>query len=61
METHIPAINANGFYSQNAQVYLPFSEASAGEKVWLQRYEQLQYNSLFDQKQRNEIFFPVLP
>jgi phosphoglycerol transferase MdoB-like AlkP superfamily enzyme len=61
METHIPAINANGFYSKNAQGYLPFSEASAEEKVWLQRYEQLQYNSLFDQKQRNEIFFPVLP
>lgn len=60
MEENIPAINANGFYSLKAQCYLPFDEASQEEKVWLQAYEQLQYNSIFDQKHRNEKLFPVL-
>ena len=60
MEENIPAINANGFYSLRAKCYLPFDEASQEEKVWLQAYEQLQYNSIFDQKHRNEKLFPVL-
>ena len=60
METVIPSINANGFYSMDTACYLPFQEASANERSWLLAYEQLQYNSIFDETTRNEHFFPTL-
>ncbi len=59
MEAMIPAINANGFYSQEKEGYLPFDEASEEEARWLQQYEMLQYNSLFDRNNRNQTFFPA--
>lgn len=60
MEKQIPAINANGYYSTAAKSFLPFEEASGVEKQWLELYEQLQYNCLFDKKQRSGHFFPAL-
>lgn len=60
MEAVIPSINANGFYSLSAGCYLPFDEATGEEQHWLELYENLQYNSLFDTKNRNETFFPAL-
>lgn len=60
MEKTIPAINANGFYSPSAGCYLPLEEASQEERKWLQSYEALQYNSIFDTAHRNEAFFPTL-
>lgn len=60
METVIPAINANGFYSLNAGGYLPFDEANEDEARWLSLYEMLQYNNIFDREHYNETFFPVL-
>ena len=60
MEKKIPAVNANGYYSVTAQGYLPLSQATEEEQQWLAQYEKLQYNSLFDKKHRNEIFFPTL-
>lgn len=60
MEETIPAINANGFYSLSAGCYLPFEEASEAEQKWLEWYEMLQYNCIFDTKHRNETFFPTL-
>ena len=60
MEAVIPAINANGFYSLAAGRYLPFEEANEEERRWLETYEALRYNCLFDAKHRNEALFPVL-
>ncbi len=59
MEEAIPAINANGFYSREEDRYLPFDMASGEEKKWLEMYEQLQYNALFDKEHRSEVFFPT--
>lgn len=60
MEEIIPSINANGFYSLADGCYLPFDEANEEERWWLGLYEALQYNNLFDKKNRNETLFPVL-
>ena len=60
LEEKIPAINANGFYSNKSQEFLTFEEASETEKLWLKLYEQLQYNNLFDLKNRNNNLFYVL-
>lgn len=60
IETAIPAINAHGFYSRATQNFESFDMASEEERTWLLLYEQLQYNSLFDAKNRNEKLFPVL-
>lgn len=60
MEERIPSINANGFYSLSAGHYLPFDEANEDEKKWLEWYEALQYNSIFDKAHRNETFFTTL-
>ncbi|MCR4722310.1 MAG: sulfatase-like hydrolase/transferase [Eubacteriales bacterium] len=60
METVIPAINANGFYSLVTSCYLDFDEADEVEAKWLNMYEILQYNCIFDEKNRNGVFFPVL-
>ena len=60
MEKTIPAINANGFYSLEAGCYLPFDKANEKEQRWLGLYETLQYNSIFDNENRDGSFFPVL-
>ncbi len=60
MEKTIPVINANGFYSFSENCFLPFDEANADELRWLNLYEALQYNSLFDSEKRNKTFFPAL-
>ena len=60
MESVIPSINANGFYSLRDRKYISFDSTSEEEKKWLELYEQLQYNSLFDRKNRSDILFPVL-
>lgn len=59
MAEHIPAINANGYYSKAAGGFVAPEDAAEDEKEWLQLYEQLQYNCVFD-KQRNETLFPTL-
>lgn len=60
MEERIPSINANGFYSLSAGRYVSFDKANEDERSWLESYEALQYNSIFDTKQRSQVFFPVL-
>ena len=59
MEESIPSINANGYYSLEKGCYLPFEEADGEERQWLDEYEALQYNSIFDKKHRNRVFFPA--
>ncbi len=60
MEDKIPSINANGFYSLEDKCYLPFDEANEEELSWLELYEALQYNNVFDKSHRNKALFPTL-
>lgn len=60
LETVIPVINANGFYSLSSGGYLSFDEAEGEEQQWLALYEALQYNSCFDKTNRSQIFFPTV-
>lgn len=60
IESIIPSINANGFYSTATECYLPFDEANEEEQSWLELYEALQYNNVFDKKHHNELLFPIL-
>ena len=61
MAVHIPAVNSQGFYSKASGGYLTFEEASAEEQRWLADYRALQYNSLWDQDDRSDRLFPLLP
>ena len=60
MEDVIPAVNANGFYSPEKGCYLPFEEATGEAQQWLDTYEALQYNNIFDKANQNKVLFPVL-
>lgn len=52
----IPAVNSKGFWSQAGGCMLSLDEAEADEDAALNLYNQLQYNSTFDRKDRLEIF-----
>ncbi len=53
----VPAMNARAFYSKEAGRYLHYGNGSVEEKIWLEKYQILQYNGLFDDKNRNRTFF----
>ena len=57
LQEHIPSVSANGYYSVSQQCFLPVSQAEGEEAQWLLMYQQLQYNSLFDSKNRSTHFF----
>lgn len=57
---HIPAINSRGYYSLSAGGYKYFNEAEGEEAEWINKYETLQYNNLFDLKEQSALFFPYL-
>ena len=57
MEEVIPSMNALGYYSKEQSKYTTYDEAIGIEKEWLEKYEILQYNYLFDDKNRSEVFF----
>ena len=54
----VPAINSRGYYSESNGCYLHLDEATGEEAEWINRYNILQYNSMFDKKGRSNIFFP---
>lgn len=54
----VPALNSRGYFSRTQGRYLHLDEAAGEEAAWLRRYEQLQYNSMFDKKGRSDVFFP---
>lgn len=58
MRDSVSAINARGFYSVRDGIYKHIDEADGEEEEWIQMYESLQYNSMFDKKNRSDIFFP---
>ena len=55
----IPACNAFGYYSVSERRFLPLEDARGEEKQALLEYNYLEWNSLFDKENRNEVFFPV--
>ena len=57
---HIPAINSRGYYSISAGGYKYLSDAEGEEAEWINKYETLQYNNMFDLKEQSELFFPYL-
>ena len=54
----IPAMNIRGYYSKTQGKYLHNTDATGIERTWMQHYRWLQYNAMFDQKNRSEVFFP---
>lgn len=57
MEQIIPAVNARGYYSVEQGTYIETEKAQGEESLWLQKYAWLQYNSLFDTKNKSQLFF----
>ena len=57
---HVPAMNARAFYSPSAGRYLHYDKAEGEEKEWIDKYNYLQYNEMFDKGGRSEYFFPYL-
>ena len=58
MQAQIPAINVFGCVSQESGGFIPLDAAADRESLWLNRYAILQYNALFDKKNRSGQFFP---
>ncbi len=56
----VPAINARGYYSISEGGFVHLEDAEGEEAEWILNYEILQYNSMFDEKGRSELFFPYL-
>lgn len=56
----VPALNARGYYSLEKGKYLHIEEAMGKEALWLTKYKYLQYNGLFDVRNRSELFFPYI-
>lgn len=54
----IPAINSRGYYSLESGGFVHLEDASGEEADWINKYQILQYNSMFDKKNRSEEFFP---
>lgn len=60
LEEVIPAMNSRGYYSKTDHCFKYYDQMEGVEAQMLLQYEQLQYNSLFDKKNRNELLFPVV-
>ena len=60
LQEHIPAINARGYFSLSKGKYRHVEDAEGEEKEWLDKYNMLEYNSMFDKKNRSELFFPYI-
>lgn len=59
LEKDIPAMNYWGFYSTSQKRFLDYKYAEGKEKELLSDYRMMQYNSIFDRKNRNSYFFPA--
>ena len=57
MMEEIPAMNARGYYSTEDGCYKYFEDASGTEAEWLENYEILQYNAMFDKRGMSSLFF----
>ena len=55
----IPAINSFGYYSRTEGCFQEIEKAQGAEKVALDQYAMLEYNSVYDDKGRSNLFFPL--
>ena len=60
MQQTIPAINSRGYYSVSSGCFKHLEEAVGEEAEWIDRYQILQYNNMFDKKKQSSVFFPYL-
>ena len=56
----IPAMNSQGYYSKQNGEYIHYEQAEGTEAEWLDKYNILQYNAMFDARERSEVFFPYI-
>ena len=56
----VPAINARGYYSLEKNRYIHVEDALGEELKWITQYQNLQYNGLFDSKNRSSVFYPYI-
>ena len=56
----IPAVNSRGFYSKSQGRFLHVEDAAGEDARWMKNYEILQYNNMFDKRNKSELFFPYL-
>lgn len=55
----IPAINSFGYYSLSNQRFMQLDEAEGDEKSSILKYQQLQYNAMFDNQNQSYVFFGI--
>ena len=60
MMENVPAINSRGYYSKSNECFLHTDAATGDEAKWIKAYNILQYNSMFDEDNRNSLLFPYL-
>ena len=60
MQQTIPAINSRGYYSVSSGCFKHLEEATGKEAEWINKYQILQYNNMFDKKKQSKVFFPYL-
>lgn len=53
----IPAMNGRAFYSGTLERYFHYEDALGDDKLLLEKYQILQYNGLFDKKEKSDLFF----
>lgn len=58
MMKEVPAINSQGYYSVSEGKYLHMEDAPQDEAQWIADYRILQYNTMFDKRNRSDIFSP---
>lgn len=59
VESVIPAMNSQGYYSVSDGHFRLYSDAEGKEAEVLEQYRILQYNAIFDDENRSEIFFSM--
>ena len=60
MMDHVPAINSQGYYSISEGKYKYRADAEGEEAEWINKYQILQYNNMFDLEEQSDVFFPYL-
>ncbi len=53
----VPAINARAYYSKQYGKYVHFGDGPRDEEEWVEAYRNLQYNGMFDEKEKSKVFF----
>jgi len=56
----IPAINSRGYYSKSKGRFVHIEDATGEEAEWLNKYNILEYNSIFGGKKTSDVFFPYI-